>query len=668
MAPPKSPSPDPHDADDQAISPKRTFVGKLLQFLPIIALLLIVLFSPVTPASAAPTAFKYTNHPHQPFFAKLIDVLRQSKIYASLPNKAAREKYLASLDPPEPIHPDSDSPSVNETLFFVRDHVQNMTQEQLEAHLADVTGEMFGRSAEARRLAIGTFFDRNQTFLKELDDENDELALNASQRFRKSTGEQEQTLASILGSRTASLGAIVNLGLGAVAIPEGLAIVSSSKIYVPLIEEVILPHWAIPLRSPTFNWKRACEGLGPECEQVLNPEVTDRQCPGAQEIVANYREIMTEFRAQYEGAANPRFYSQLMHKFCEREAHLCTVSKKGPAPKRKKRAVILAAAVLGVAGILGGITSLGMGIANHAAISRLESQMDSVIHEMNHRAEQMRLFKLGMIRLEESQIQMVKYMKQSIAEIYSTIEQVRCTQQIELLHLARDQAVKSFRLYIQGHLDAIMETATTGRLTPRVLGVQQLRQILKGNPATAGRLVEREPSLVYQFGRVFPVMVDFETASYGYILEIPNPEDRDIWPKYKIINAGFHPLPDDAAYYAPLPSYGVVSRSNDFLTLETDLCVDKPGLSYCETGAVTAHAVGSSCLQTLLGEGFSCPNCKEGKYCSHEISELTSEKGKTQVVTTLAGVMVRTPDKTITLFKENPILVHGTPGRALTSQ
>ena len=85
-----------------------------------------------------------------------------------------------------------------------------------------------------------------------------------------------------------------------------------------------------------------------------------------------------------------------------------------------------------------------------------------------------------------------------------------------------------------------MDMANTGRVTPRLLPVPRLKQILLKNVALRQSLIYSEPSLVYKFATAYPVKIDFGSLAFGYILKIPNPGRNDIYPLYRIDHVGFH--------------------------------------------------------------------------------------------------------------------------------
>jgi hypothetical protein len=511
------------------------------------------------------------------------------------------------------------------------------------------------------------FLDRNQSYpgIRE----KQAAAFTARNDVVEDNGDNDQksepTLTTLFGQHVKALGAITNLGLGAVALPTGLAIVSSSKIYVPLIREMILPHWANLHKSkPQFDHKVACKGLGESCERVLNPNASEAECPSTDRVVANYHRVVHEFRAQYEGVTNPYFYSQMMATFCDQNTLLCV---EGMDPKsssgrqsrsRKKRFVGL------IASAMIGITGMGLGVANQLQVQQLSSQMERLYKAMKLQNEVMRSFKEGMIKLSANQEEIRQYITEGFFDVYEVIEKLRCMQKQELYDLAEEHGLQLFRNYLQDNLDAIATATSTGRVSPRLLGVKELDTILAENPSTAHSLIRREPSLVYQYGKLFPVKLDFEALSFGYILEIPTPRPQDVYPLYHIQNVGFMRLPSEVVYKAPFPMHAIVDRDNELLPLDEDLCTPRPGLMYCEVGASAKHQAGTACLESFFKE--RCENCEEqNKRCIREIVAEPKEASVTRVITTMAGILIRAPKDEVVAYEQNPHAHHGAKGKLI---
>jgi hypothetical protein len=275
----------------------------------------------------------------------------------------------------------------------------------------------------------------------------------------------------------------------------------------------------------------------------------------------------------------------------------------------------------------------------------------------------------GMQLLHDKDVQIVQYTTRSLRAIYGTIEEMRCAIEDKTSRLAWWTGFAFFRNEMMTMLDAVLEASTTGRLSPKILGAQDLRNAMALNPALKDSVAYRELSFVYQHAMLYPVKLSFEGLQFGYILRIPNPKEGDIFPMYKIFNAGFHkPAPmgqlrDPTVYLAPLPAYAILTRADGLAPLDVDNCNVAPGVLSCEIGAVARSKVYHPCLELLAAH--SCIDCPLAHECAKEVGVARMEGHSARVITTPAGTLVRTFDKEVRVYSVSAHHAPGNPGRAL---
>jgi hypothetical protein len=300
-----------------------------------------------------------------------------------------------------------------------------------------------------------------------------------------------------------------------------------------------------------------------------------------------------------------------------------------------------------IASLLG----VGLGIGSSAKVDKLEAKMNQIIETMKNHENSLRVFKQGMLTLNRNQEILTEYIADSPGEVYKVIEDVRCAQYADMHELAKQQGLHIFRNYVQNHIEAVIEAAHTGRITPRILGVGRLKKILAEDPATSNRVVSFEPSIVYQFGKVFPVKFDWNTLTFGYVLEVPNPRVEDIMPVYKIFNVGFHRVPDISTFRAPLPLHVIMDNKHGLVALDDNLCTAVPGLRHCELGAASKVGPGSGCLKYFLGRNCQeNSDCEDAIRCSEEVYIDHRQRNRTAVITTVAGILIRTQNERVVSY------------------
>jgi hypothetical protein len=470
--------------------------------------------------------------------------------------------------------------------------------------------------------------------------------------------------ANILVKAKSSLAATANLALGTVAVPEGLVVVSSDYVWKPMITQLAAPQWMpVNLRHPRYY--EACNYLQDvaalrNCLLMIETDFAQRRCPSTLALQNEFNSIMKVFRTRYQGAVNPAFYAKLQSKFCSNNPDLCATVPYGTNKtidrRRPKR---------GVTGIfsgllaIGGLVGLSRSIANARDIERLDKAVGYLRLKMDETDRSLRVITQGMQYLHDKDYQIVDYTIKGFREVYGTIEQLRCAQDDRTSNLAWWTGMHIFRQYLESTLDAILEASTTGKLTPAILPVNELRDLMEKTPALRNSVSHRELSFVYQHATIYPVKLSFSGLQFGYILQIPNPKEGDVYPQYRIYNVGFHRPPvghtraDSTVYMAPLPQYAVLTRHDGLATLDVTNCHAAPAVMSCPVGAVTRSAEFQPCLQLFLQP--ICRKCPAAMKCMEEINVARMEGREARVVTTPAGSLIRTAKEEVRSMPNHPI-------------
>jgi hypothetical protein len=467
----------------------------------------------------------------------------------------------------------------------------------------------------------------------------------------------------IIKNSKVRLGAVANLGLGAAAIPEGLVIVSSDYVFLPMILEIVPPQWApVDLRHPAY--KKECQylrttSLYMRCLSLIEDEYQRQACSTTIYLQAEFAAIVRTFQERYDGATNPAFYTNLMDTFCASNTGLCTEASE---KKRSKRMV--AAALMGISGIAG----LAIGISNAREITKLNGQMKKLGARMEKNSKAIQALSEGIQILQEEDEKIMHYVTENLQTVYRTIEHFRCENRKFSDQLTWWMGLSTLRQYLEKQLDAIFEASTTGRLTPSIIGAADLRKVLGSHPALKNTLSHRELSYVYQYATVYPVKMDFRGLQFGYILQVPNPKPSDIYPLYQIYNIGFHranepteePGYNFLVYKAPLPRYAVLTIQGQLVPLQVEGCKVVPGIMSCQVGAVARTKIKHPCLEMFTNK--KCDDCPQRAQCLREVSIDIHEGKSARVVTTPAGALIRSQKDVVRVYQTEPHRSPGNPG------
>jgi hypothetical protein len=366
-----------------------------------------------------------------------------------------------------------------------------------------------------------------------------------------------------------------------------------------------------------------------------------------------------EFARDYAGAVNPRFYAQLLDEFCKSHQGLCTHSdpETSIGNRREKRAAGML--IVGGIFILMTIINTILSSVNTHRIRQLTQEVDAVIEMVNRLTGAMNLIQKSVIELSKNGKKITRMVTEGLKEIYTLVEKLRCADFHELESVQYYTALQIYRQYLTTTFSSIHEASITGKITPHLIGVPEVKQILSAHSILRHSILMDEPSLFYRYVTAFPVRLNFQTMTFGFVLQIPNLDEKDIMPLYRIYNVGFHmPIPyndpdyavkRELVYKAPLPKYVILKKNQELIPLDPEKCEQAPGLLYCEDGAITLSEPPSSCVDLFVKA--DCNDCEYTKRCRDDIYISGTENRNTRVRATSAGVLIRSATSSIKLFE-----------------
>ena len=464
-----------------------------------------------------------------------------------------------------------------------------------------------------------------------------------------------------------SLDSSVNLGLGAAKVIDGFMINQPEPVWFGFGVELLAPQWLpVDLRhelTPQACTEMADPVLRVHCENLLNPGIARQKCPQTEAVEVITNNLLGEIRDMYKDALNPAIDVQLLRGICDKYKGLCpevvsepnvrprrdlngtrgnSTFQEGRSPRRKR----LAFALLGIGTLLAGLFSMG-------SLAKILSLNDQV-QRLGPRLETLR----DGIEMHMGNTQNLTLMTaEGFDHVYDLIETVRCAnlkgaEDLELILMAQ-----SYRNYLHNIMEAIMDMAHTGRISPLLFGADKLRQLINKDHVLRNSLLAHEPHLFYSFARGYPVRLDFEGFRFSFIVEIPVPKLTDVYIRYKIDNVGFHgsnekqipeqiqALKDTSSlkvlvHRARLPQMVVLRPHGVLAPYRPALCQHSGPISMCPKQAMLPIAY-FPCLPLLMVEDCTT-HCEEHKDCAGQIA-ISLEPGNPEIANTRAGVLIRAP-------------------------
>jgi hypothetical protein len=309
-------------------------------------------------------------------------------------------------------------------------------------------------------------------------------------------------LTELLRHGQSSLNAVANLGIGAALVPEGLAIMSSDYYYLPLVITITPPHWIpVKLRSP--DWKKACDGSPPQCARIVDPIISERECPATIRLQRETVKVAENFARRYSGAVNPRYYAQLLRQFCTVHKGLCVQPNSRSQLARRKRIAPLFI-VGGLLALLSVANSIGVTV-NAFRISSLAGEVNAVVDAVDQLASSMLLMEKTITQINIRGTRLTRMITEGLTEVYTLMERMRCADFHELESVQQYAAMQIYRQYLDSTFNAIFQTSSTGKVSPQLVGVPQVRQLLASHSILRKSLIMEEPSLFYKYTTAYPV-------------------------------------------------------------------------------------------------------------------------------------------------------------------
>ena len=501
----------------------------------------------------------------------------------------------------------------------------------------------------------------NTAFAKRTSDAKGKFPPTRLNREAKKEAQAPPYLSSIFESSKPQPGAIVNLDLGAVAVPEGVALVTTSTKQFYYVMDGVVPYWQ-PYNLRHEKATVQCDRLKTArlrrlCHATLDPIIAKADCPGMDIVAADYEDVIAEQRARYEGSVDTEYFRAILDGYCK-DGKLCKNGNGTTAsPIRDRRFISF---FLGLGAIAASVTNFATNMANTGRIAKLEDGMNKLHEYMKKQYGSMQALHNGIQSVTQGLEDMHEFVAEGLASIYERVESLRCAQTTDLQKLAFHVERAEFRAYLRNTLDAITASALDGKLTPNIISVPQLQELLAKDSDMADTIVAKDVSLVYRFGRVIPIMIDLVNMRYGFVLVVPRPTKKNVLPMYKIHNAGYETVhrrekrqaTADAlpirAYMAPLPDR-VVYMDGEFQRLDLTDCQVTPGLAMCSDAAVVRRDRSHPCLRLFLDD--DCIDCHKVKDCT-DMGTSAPFPEKVHSIITIAGIMIRTSDKPPVVFKD----------------
>jgi hypothetical protein len=303
----------------------------------------------------------------------------------------------------------------------------------------------------------------------------------------------------------------VHLGLGAVAIPDGLAVIQGRTKLLPFILHVGIPHWQPPRhRHPVFanlcdkDNKKGCPPMNPG---NISPKLETnfggigytgghnygqpQNCTYGQKFHDLYDNFLHDLIEQYGHLVDTKFYATLLKTVCSNHPNLCTHPESEDLPdtqegetttpseeegsvrrsNREKR-------FFGLIGSFLGLASLGLGSINAWQIHSIKSTMGDMDQQLQETRHTLNMLNEGVGTLNSKVDAIQSYLHEESMYLWRSVERLRCQTALDTELALQEITLNKYENYLRRSVEAAVQGALTGQLTPGILGPKHLRTLL----------------------------------------------------------------------------------------------------------------------------------------------------------------------------------------------
>ncbi len=421
---------------------------------------------------------------------------------------------------------------------------------------------------------------------------------------------------------------ITHSQFGVTVSPKGILMTAKRMEYVPLVITLVSPDWVQAEHSK----------FGPTIE-VAN-------CSGAGLGLPGFiREIKAKFRYNYHGIIDSDFYMNLLSNFCRNDNMFCgqsnstarrahgghsSTAREFEEPLRSKRFLgVLLSSIFGVSGLANSVINTLHVQQLQGKISAITSAVSKVIDRVDSQDEQIR-------RITVANEHVYGFMHDSIQSLHDTISRVQCQDLQYASKIYTSLLEHTFKANLVAAVQAMNKAILEGHVTPELISIPKLTSLLSKIPGFNQTLLSKQVSLVYRYGVVFPVSIDFESLKFGVLLQVPWIHPEEVWPYFSVGNVGW--LHQGHVYKLNLPNS--VTRplgKGVFWGVDETQCKLGPGMIFCQNQVFAAAKPYAPCLAILESQNTNyeiCGDCLQGM--------LPVEAAQDEICTLLAGILIRT--------------------------
>ena len=444
--------------------------------------------------------------------------------------------------------------------------------------------------------------------------------------------------ADVLTERYSRFTGFVNEKVGIHINPAGVLLTSAEKVYVPAVLDLSYLI-ADPFNNSIYDNLYCCWN-----QHSNNKDFREHSISATRKIINSKAEAYSNF-------LNTGYLNHLMNGLCSEDEELCEYHNVTVRVERNKRVVadnqtvrvvrekrligLLAGAAF--SGLVG-ITGLGLGISSQVDLRRVEGKIQAI-------ETKLRTLKTEVMSeittLKEGQENIIRLTTAMAKNLKANMDKSFCRVHFLVADMGNALYANQLGSMVDSIIDSIMATARHGRIAPSLIPPEDVAKLVTLQHGLEDSLLALEPSLFYQTSFCVPVHIDIKKMQFGFIIEVPILKEQNLKPIFRVQNLGWNDPEQQLTFRIKSPTYvttdNVAEKRKPFFGVDVIGCKQSIGVYFCPADLISGTH--NECLRSAIDS----KNDKNlSKICDFEMKQMSQE---TEVVTTVAGVLIRTTEK-----------------------
>ena len=283
--------------------------------------------------------------------------------------------------------------------------------------------------------------------------------------------------------------------------------------------------------------------------------------------------------------------------------------------KRSKRFVAAAGAyVLAGASLAVATAAAGLAAANKAEINRINSYISEHEDSIASLQESLRLREETLDFVINTQETLLGYVKQMATKMDDLKEVFSCMHKDYIYYQWTVDTINE----IENLLQFIFLGQTYGRLTPKLIRPDLLKQFIEKQSPVNSNILGKYPNMLYQTAVASMMKADFENLQFTYLVTYPNFQNDPIYPFFTVRQNGFWADFENTnvseCFMFNMPDTAIIHKNTMYLLQNTINCPNFGNVRICDNSQFDMIQL-DNCI-SLEERSKNITDLRKGSYCN----------------------------------------------------